>query len=79
MFFKKHGIYLVITIVGCVPAYLICQTISIDGIIGLFVRLIVCLVVSNILFFAGYRMLPEYHDAMKLVRRVTGMIKKRLV
>lgn len=78
LFFKKHGIYLLITIAGCVPAYLICRMISIHGIIGLFVRLAVCLIVSNIIFFVGYRMLPEYQDAMKIMHRVTGMLKKKV-
>lgn len=78
VFFKKHGIYLLITIAGCVPAYLVCRMISINGLAGLFVRLAVCLIVSNIIFFAGYRMLPEYHDAVKIIYRVTGMLKKKV-
>ena len=78
VFFKKHGIYLLITVAGCVPAYLICRSISIHGIIGLFIRLAVCIVVSNTIFFVGYRMQPEYHDAMKIIHRVTGMLKKKV-
>lgn len=77
VFFKKHGIYLLITAAGCVPAYLLCRWITIEGIVGLFVRLAVCLVSSNIIFFIGYRMMPEYPEAIKILKRVVGMVKKK--
>ena len=77
-FFKKHGIYLLITIAGCVPAYLACRLISVNGIIGLFIKLIVCLGISNTVFFVGYRMMPEYNNAMKIINRVIGMAKRKV-
>ena len=78
VFFKKHGIYLLVTIAGCVPSYLICRAISIGGILGLGIRLAVCLIVSNGIFYTGYRLLPEYNDAMKIVQRVIEMTKKKV-
>ena len=76
LYFRKHGIYLLITFAGCTPAYLICRMIHSNGIWGLLIRLPICLLVSNVVFFVGYRMLPEYDHAKGLVRRVIGMIKK---
>lgn len=78
IFFKKHGIYLLITFAGCFPAYLVCRLISIHGILGLLIRMIICLVISNAVFFVGYRTLPEYNDAKKIMHRVIGMTKKKV-
>ena len=50
---------------------------TLEGIIGLVVRLILCVTVSNLVFFLLYRKQPEYTDAMKIVERVIGMIKKK--
>lgn len=78
VYFKKHGIYLLITAFGCVPTYLIVKQISLGGIAGLFMRLVACLVLSNGIFFLCYRKLPEYHDAMNIAKRVMGMMKKKI-
>lgn len=78
IFFKKHGIYLLTTFVSCASAYLICKLISVDGLLGLFLKLVVCLIVSNTIFWGAYRMLPEYSAAKKIVRRVVDMAKKKV-
>lgn len=78
VYFKKHGLYLLITAAGCVPAYLLCRSISLGGILGLLVRLVVCVLVSNVIFYLGYRMLPEYTEGKKLGRRVLHMLKRRV-
>ncbi len=78
LFFKKHGMYLLITVAGCVPAYLICKMVSFGGILGLVIRLLACLIVSNAIFFAGYRAFPEYNAAMKIMYRIIGMITKKV-
>lgn len=77
VYFKKHGLYLLITALGCVPTYLIVNRITLTGITGLFVRLIACVVLSNLIFFACYRKLPEYPTAKSISKRVLGMIKKK--
>ena len=77
VYFKKHGIYLLITFLGCAPAYLVCRQISLGGIMGLMIRLIVCLIICSIIFFLCYRKLPEYSSATKIVKRVFGMMMKK--
>ncbi|MBO4838375.1 MAG: polysaccharide biosynthesis C-terminal domain-containing protein [Lachnospiraceae bacterium] len=78
VYFKKHGLYLIITALGCTPAYLICRQINIHGVLGLAVRLVVCLAVSNAVFFTLYRRLPEYGDAKKIAQRITGIVTAKL-
>ena len=77
VYFLKHGIYLLITAAGCIPAYLICRLITRGGIPGLLIRLAICLAVSNVIFFLGYRFLPEYHEAKKIAGRVVGLVTKK--
>ena len=78
LYFKKHGIYLLVTALGCVPTYLIVRQIMIGGILGLAVRLAACLVLSNTVFFLCYRKMPEYHDAVKIARSIVNMMTKRI-
>ena len=78
-YYKKHGIYFLITIAGCTPAYLICRKITIGGITGLLIRLVICLAVSGVVFFAGYRFLPEYSEAMKIMNRVIGRFRHKML
>ena len=77
IYFKKHGIFLLITAAGCIPAYLLCKQIELSGVLGLVVRIVVCVLVSNVIFYVGYRRLPEYNRAMEIVRRVVKMILKK--
>ncbi len=77
LFYKKHGLYLLITAIGCIPAYLVCRQIDIGGLVGLGVRLIVCLIISNTVFFCGFKRFPEYIEGKKIVKRVFNTIKMR--
>lgn len=72
-YFKKHFIYLFITFIGCIPSYILCNLIPIGGIGGLILKLITTLVVSNIIFYLCYRNIPEYHPALKLVKKAIGL------
>lgn len=78
VYFIKHSIYLVITALGCIPTYLFCRLIDFNGIVGLVVRLIICLLMSNMIFFFCYRKCPEYREAMEIAKRVIKMMKKKL-
>lgn len=77
VYFKKHGIYLLITAAGCVPAFLICKYITIGGILELIIKLALCLIISNTIFYFGYKSLPEYPEAKRIVHRVMNMVKTK--
>lgn len=77
-YFKKHGLYFLITAAGCIPAYLICNIIPVEGLWGLCIRLAVCLIVSNSIFWSCYKRLPEYPEAKKIANRVLNIIKKKV-
>ena len=77
VYFKKHAIYLLITAIGCIPTYLLVRPITIGGMVGIIVRLIDCVVVSNGIFFLLYRLCPEYKSAKQLVERVFALLGRR--
>ncbi len=74
VYFKKHGIYVLFTALGCVPSYLIVRQITLGGILGLIVRFVLCVVVSNAIFFFCYRKMPEYPAAKRIAKKVVGMM-----
>lgn len=74
IFIKKLAKYLIqIFIIGIV-SYLICNMINLDGIIGLAVKAIVCLLLSNVIFVVCNARTMEFDYTKKLAYRV---IKER--
>ena len=77
-YFIKHAIYAVYTLLGCAPAYLICRVIPLGGILGLIVKLAVCVIVSNGIFYVCYRRHAEFEPAKRIAVRVVNMAKGKL-
>ena len=76
-YYKKHFIYAAVTFLGCFPAYVICKSIPLEGFLALIVRLFICLIVSNAVFFIVYRSFPEYPAAKRILSRVCGLLRAR--
>lgn len=62
--------YLIITIIGGTVTYYICGKIVNDGIIGLFLKLIICIVVSNIIYVICFKWKKEYKEAILFLKRL---------
>ena len=77
-YFKNHLIYLIYTVLACTPAYLVCRAIPLGGIPGLAVKLVVCLIVSNVIFFVCYRRHAEFEPSKRIALRVMNMAKGKL-
>ena len=78
--FCKHLLYYsAITIIVSILTYLVCFFINITNTWILFiVRLVICLILPNLLFFIAYRWNKEYVLAMKLLDRITNKKIKSL-
>lgn len=77
MYFRDHLIYLIVT--GLIGAftYFVCETIPLQGIMAIIVRLGICIVVPNVLYVAVYRKMSVYREALCLVGRVkTYLVRK---
>lgn len=62
-------------VVAC--SYFVCQNINVDGIIGLFIRLVTSTVISNVLMIIVYCRLPEFKRAKGLVFGIINRFKRK--
>ena len=53
-FFALHGKYILVTAIVGVITFFVCRFIKIDGITGLAIKAVICLLVPNILYFLIY-------------------------
>ena len=71
-YYGLHFLYAITTIIACWITYNICELINIAGIVGLFFRLVICMILPNIIFILFYRKTKEYKAAMPwLIKKIT--------
>lgn len=64
--------YLIVNGVLCVVTYLICNTINLDGVISLVLKMIVCVIVPNIIFVSLNSKRDEFKEILDILMRVKG-------
>lgn len=76
-FILKMLLYYLVNLIACGITYLICYFIPIQNTWAVFfVRLAVCLIVPNVIFFLAYFKDKEFKECLQLVNRITnGKIK----
>ena len=77
IYFKDHGLYFLITAIGCAAAYLACISIPLQGIYAMLVRLPVCLVICNSIYYFAYRKLPIFNNVKKVGMSVVNIALRR--
>lgn len=76
-YFLDHGTYATITLMICVITYFICSFIKIDGIIGLFIKAIICLFIPIILYLLIYSRTKIFKESMSYFKKI-NFVKKIL-
>ena len=71
-------LYLLIAVAVSVVTYLVCALLPFYGLLGLFVRAIVCAVLPNILFFLAYRKTSVFETAKPIFNQFIQKGKKLL-
>lgn len=66
-FFKRMGIYLIITVIIAFITYMICQRIPFNGFIKLILSAVIDIFVPNILMLFAYHRFSEFKDSKKWV------------
>ncbi len=69
-FYQKHLIWFAAVAVNCVITYSLCVFIRVDGLAGLVLRGIICVIVPNIVFFIFYCKTNMFKESLAFVRRV---------
>ena len=73
----KLAIYTCIGIVACIPTYLICSAINQVSILGIIVKLLICLIVPNVIYIFVFRNTEEYKYFKELIFKILRKIKNR--
>lgn len=71
-FLKNVLIYVAAAIAVCISSVYLCDYVKFDGVVGLFIKLCICVVVSNLLFFVLFRKKHEFRESLEMLNRVVG-------
>ena len=73
-FFGDHARYFLVTLLLAFPSIYVCNLITVSGVLGLLLRLLVCTVCSVAGYFLLYHRTARYQDAMDWIRRRWKMV-----
>ena len=68
-YYKKLLLYIFITIIGCILTYSVCSFITIGGIIGFVLKIMICVILPNIILIILCRKNENFKYALKLLKR----------
>lgn len=62
--------YIVVSGMGCLICYELCRLIFLEGVIGLIIRLFICVFGMNLFMILTYFRLPEFYEAVSFADRI---------
>ena len=69
--------YAFVSAIACIICYSVCSVVEDSGIITLIIKMIICCIISNIIFFIAYKRKREFRDTMMLVNSISkGRLEK---
>ena len=69
-FYRLHLFYFIVTCISGMITYILCLFIPIDGILGLGLKGIVCVIVPNVIYFVLYHETNEFKVAVTFVKKI---------
>ncbi len=69
-FYRKHLMWFIAFAVNCAITYGVCSFVSVDGILGLVIKGLICVIVPNVIFLAIYFRTGMFKESAAFVRRV---------
>ncbi len=76
-YFKIYFMYLVITLISCVISYFLCSLVTIGGLIGLFIKAFICLIVPNAIIIVLFGKTREYQYLKKIIKNILSRFRKK--
>ena len=70
LYYLRHLLYLGVTFIVCIITYLGCSMIKLDGIIGLLIKMIICLILPNILYLIIYFRTNTFKESLGIIKRI---------
>lgn len=74
-YFKKHGIYAFVTTIICIITYFICTFIKYDGIMGLSLKIVICVVIPNIMYLIIYLKTEAFKESIAILKNILKKIR----
>ena len=78
-FYKEQFFYLILTIIGLVISYLMCESLPVDGVLNVAIRVLICAAVPNLIYLVGIKYTRRYKDTYEFVRKMKKIILKKAV
>lgn len=69
-YFTSHFIYALVTLIVCWITYSICSLVNLQLFLSLIIKLLICIIVPNILYFLFYFRTKRYHECLIFVKKV---------
>ena len=69
-YISRLGIYTIITLVTCLVTYVLCGFVSGYGIFQFIIKIIICIIVPNLLFFVCTFKMNEFSEAVKISKKI---------
>lgn len=69
-FYGRHCMYFVVTAAACGVTWFCCSFVADDGILGLMLRALICILVPNALFFCAYFKTKVFRESVSLAIRI---------
>ena len=69
-YYMRHLFYFLTTSIAAISTYFICDYIAEDTIIGLIIRILVCILVPNIIFMIIYNKYGLFKESIKFVKEI---------
>lgn len=69
-YYMHHLFYAVITGVVCVVSYVICSFITVNGVVGFVIKLCICCIIPNIMYFVCYCRMKEFSAMLIYLKRI---------
>lgn len=60
----------IVVIISCFATWVGCSFVTIEGVIGLIFRAVICLIISNVIYVIFYFKLPVFKDSVDLLKKI---------
>lgn len=69
-FYKQQFYYLLLTTIGLIISFLICEILPSDGIKNFIARIVVCLIIPNTIYYIGIQYTNVYGNVCKFIKKL---------
>jgi len=77
-FYKQQFYYFLLSSVGLVVSFLICEYLPFGGIANIVVRVVICLTIPNLIYYFGIRQTKQFEDTRHFVLRMKKIVLKKV-